>query len=72
MTNRIGKYYGELRDIERANDALTFCHIMSRSCEGPCAMQDWELESLGAIQLEAIAVFGDFGFPFPWDQFAHR
>jgi hypothetical protein len=72
MTNRIGKYYGDVRDIGRAQDTLSFCHSMSRTCQGADAMEEWELDSLGTLQLEAIAVFRGLGVALPWEQPAKR
>ncbi|HEY1603658.1 MAG TPA: hypothetical protein VGG64_28915 [Pirellulales bacterium] len=72
MTNRIGTYYGDVRDIKRAEQTLNFCHSMSRVCHGADCMEEWELDALGTLQLEAIAVFRGLGVALPWEQPARR
>ena len=56
MRNRIGKYFGDPADFDRAMEMLAFCNAVWNLHSGPIAWQEWEFESLSLLAHDAATV----------------
>ena len=68
MTNRIGRYLGNLNDVDRAADTLRFCDAIVDIHGSPRSMAAWEISELSELQIEAVKVFRNLGQPLPWER----
>jgi hypothetical protein len=56
MRNRIGRYYGEKADIERAKTTLAFCDVIWQLQRDPNALPEYTFESLTTFEQTAAAI----------------
>jgi hypothetical protein len=69
MSNRIGRYVGEARDIDRARDILAFLDALATAYgDDSDGLQQWEIDSLRKLQRDATAVYRYLGVPLPWEE----
>jgi hypothetical protein len=69
MSNRIGRYFGDARDIDRARDILAFLDALATAYgDDSDGLQNWEMYSLRKLQGDAIAAYRYLGVPLPWEE----
>jgi hypothetical protein len=67
MMNRIGKYSGEFRDVQRAAQMLAFCDAILEMHDDFMDLSRSEFDSLNQLRDDALSVLRQFNIPLPED-----